>query len=86
MNANLGAINGVKKQIPLFYLKRGEGFTLNAFFSILNFNWLTTIIISVAVAILVNAYYDYGLISSILLMLFLSVNTFSVLDIFYING
>lgn len=88
LNANLGAINGLKRQIPLIYAGKGGDTSLSAFFSVLNFNWIATIFVSVIAAFVMNATYDLNLAACILMVL-LSVSTntyFSVQAYFTSTG
>jgi O-antigen/teichoic acid export membrane protein len=77
MNANLGAVNGLKRQIPLVYSGKGNTFIANAFFSVFNFNLIATFCISAAIAIVLYLKYDMGLLmSGFLVILSLSINIY----------
>jgi O-antigen/teichoic acid export membrane protein len=88
LNSNLGAINGIKRQIPLFYTKKGNDYVLGTFFSILNFNWIATAITSILVGFALYSYFDYSFMMCLLLMLiaFLGNTYFSVQTYFISTG
>ena len=57
LNSNLGAINGIKRQVPLVYSRKGNRFVLSSFFSILNFNLIATFIASLSADLVLYFYY-----------------------------
>lgn len=86
LNSNLGAINGIKRQVPLFYAKKGNDYVLGAFFSILNFNWIATVLASVLVGLILYTYYDYSFVMCLLLMLIaFSSNTYFSVQTYFIS-
>lgn len=84
LNANLGAVNGLKRQIPLVYSSRGQGFVSKAFFSILNFNWVMTLLLGSITAFVMYYKFDLGLSLSLLLVpLAFSMNSYFNIQAYY---
>jgi O-antigen/teichoic acid export membrane protein len=68
LNANLGSINGLKKQIPLVYLKKQDNTALHAFYSVFNFNLLSTLLLAGIVAVILNTRFNYNWAACIILV------------------
>ncbi len=84
LNSNLGAINGIKRQVPLVYSRKGNRFVLSSFFSILNFNWIATFIASLAAALVLYFYYRYDLgVSILMVFIALSFNTYFAVQTYF---
>jgi O-antigen/teichoic acid export membrane protein len=84
LNSGLGAVNGLKRQIPLVYSGRGEKFTLDAFFSVLNFNLCATFIFTaIASLVLINFYGFEPAAGIVLILLSLSANTYFSIQTFF---
>lgn len=77
MNANFGAVNGLKRQIPISYSKKGDAFTLEAFFSVFNFNLVSTFLISSIVACILYTRFHYDIVTcAVLVLISLSTNIY----------
>ena len=84
MNANLGAVNGLKRQIPLIYAGIGERYSLHAFFSVLNFNLVATFLFALISSLILFRYYGFEPLAAIaLLILSLSSNIYYSIQTFF---
>ncbi|MCG2616078.1 oligosaccharide flippase family protein [Terrimonas sp. NA20] len=77
MNANFGAVNGLKRQIPVSYSRQGENVARDAFYSVFNFNIVSTLVVSLVVAGILLLRTDYDIFTcAVLVLLSLSVNVY----------